>query len=87
GAITGTGIAATGDSFPGSDIIKNVSNLTNMTVGSRVYMSTAGYDDLVVTTILAITTNTVTITNNATATVTGAAVSGSAPVFIAKDYQ
>ena len=87
GAITGTGISATGDSYPGSDIIKNVSNLTNMTVGSRVYMSTAGYNDLDVTTILEITTNTVTITNNATATVTTAAVSGSAPVFIAKDYQ
>jgi hypothetical protein len=87
GAITGTGISATGDSTAGSDIIKNVSNLTGMTVGSRVYMSTAGYDDDDVTTILAIVPNTVTITNNATATVTGAAVTGTAPVFIAKDYQ
>lgn len=83
-SITGTGIAATGDTTVGSNVVTNMSNLTNITIGSLLTISTAGITASAVQTVIP---NTVTVTNNATSSQTGATIGGSAPVFVAKGYQ
>lgn len=79
-------INATGDTSAGSKIISAVSNLTNLNVGGFISIVEAGISSSRINRLDA-KTGTISLDKNATATVKGAALSTTAPVFLARDYQ
>ena len=83
---TFSAVSATGDTTNGTKIITNPSNMTNIFPGSFITVAGAGITNSMVTRVDTVN-NTITVTANATATLTGAAISASAPVFIPKGYQ
>jgi hypothetical protein len=79
-------VAAKGDITAGTKIVSKLNNIANINVGGFITIADAGITNSQVTYVDS-SNNTVTVANNATASVTAAAISASPPVFVAKDYQ